>query len=137
MIVILSCLDADECNASVPVCDVNAKCINTIGSFICACKIGFSGDGFSCSGKKTLFPYVLDNDLHNNWESQLSFLFWLITVCLPFQIKNIFFETSKTFSCGKNCIRPQSKTEVKRNRGILHNYTLRFHGPRVNCPFGA
>ena len=54
----ISCLDADECNASVPVCDVNAKCINTIGSFTCACKTGFSGDGFSCSGKN-VFPYLL------------------------------------------------------------------------------
>jgi len=45
----MSTEDVDECNASVPVCDINAECINIIGSFICACKTGFSGDGFSCS----------------------------------------------------------------------------------------
>jgi len=31
-------------------CDVNADCTNTIGSFNCACKTGFSGDGFNCDG---------------------------------------------------------------------------------------
>ena len=54
------CLDADECNAYAPVCDISAKCINTIGSFICACKTGFSGDGFSCFGKSIVFPYFLE-----------------------------------------------------------------------------
>ena len=55
----ISCLDVDECHASVPVCDVNAKCINIISSFTCACKTGFSGDGFSCSGKN-ISPYFLE-----------------------------------------------------------------------------
>ncbi|KAL9960980.1 hypothetical protein ACROYT_G029852 [Oculina patagonica] len=45
----MSTVDADECNASLPICDVNAECHNTVGSFICACKPGFSGDGFTCS----------------------------------------------------------------------------------------
>ena len=46
--------DADECNASVPLCDANANCQNTVGSFICTCKTGFTGDGFNCSGKKNM-----------------------------------------------------------------------------------
>lgn len=41
--------DADECNATVPVCDVNAICRNTVGSFVCICKTGFTGNGFSCT----------------------------------------------------------------------------------------
>lgn len=69
-----SCLDADECNASVPVCDVNAKCINTIGSFTCVCKTGFSGEGLKCSG---------------NCESQLSFVFWLN--CIHAYIWSVLF----------------------------------------------
>ncbi|XP_068737230.1 uromodulin-like [Montipora capricornis] len=40
--------DADECNASVPVCDVNAICQNTLASFKCTCKTGFTGNGLSC-----------------------------------------------------------------------------------------
>ena len=44
------CSDIDECKASSPVCDVNALCSNTRGSFSCACKLGFSGDGKTCQG---------------------------------------------------------------------------------------
>ena len=44
-------LDADECNASVRICDENAICQNTLGSFFCTCKSGFSGNGFTCVGR--------------------------------------------------------------------------------------
>ena len=44
--------DADECNATVPVCDIDAICRNTVGSFVCICKTGFTGNGFSCTGKE-------------------------------------------------------------------------------------
>ncbi|XP_066023290.1 uncharacterized protein [Pocillopora verrucosa] len=40
--------DADECNASIPVCDANADCKNTLGSYSCSCKAGFLGDGKTC-----------------------------------------------------------------------------------------
>ena len=44
--------DMDECSASIPACDVNATCQNTIGSYICTCKTGLTGDGKStCSGE--------------------------------------------------------------------------------------
>ena len=44
--------DIDECNSSIPVCDVNAKCENTNGSYNCSCKTGFIGDGKRCQGKQ-------------------------------------------------------------------------------------
>ena len=34
-------------------CDKNAFCENTKGSYSCHCKHGFVGDGFNCTGKKT------------------------------------------------------------------------------------
>nr|XP_058960210.1 putative lysozyme-like protein [Pocillopora verrucosa] len=40
--------DSDECNASISVCDVNADCKNTLGSYRCSCRAGFSGDGHTC-----------------------------------------------------------------------------------------
>ncbi|PFX14167.1 Fibrillin-1 [Stylophora pistillata] len=40
--------DADECNAFIRVCDENADCKNTLGSYRCSCKTGFSGDGHTC-----------------------------------------------------------------------------------------
>ena len=45
-------LDVDECTASVAMCDVNADCKNTRGSYRCACKAGFTGDGKTCTGKR-------------------------------------------------------------------------------------
>lgn len=43
-------LDIDECVADLTECDVNADCRNTEGSFTCACKAGFTGNGTSCKG---------------------------------------------------------------------------------------
>ncbi|KAM7438966.1 hypothetical protein ABFA07_011586 [Porites harrisoni] len=36
--------DIDECGASTPVCDINANCSNTKGSYICTCRAGYTGD---------------------------------------------------------------------------------------------
>ena len=47
-----SFLDVNECSASVSVCDVNADCKNTFGSYRCSCKTGFTGDGKTCTGKR-------------------------------------------------------------------------------------
>ena len=43
-------LDVDECKDDNHVCDVNANCTNTYGSYNCSCKEGYTGDGRSCSG---------------------------------------------------------------------------------------
>ena len=47
---VLFFLDIDECSASPSVCDINAKCSNTRGSYYCTCKPGFTGDGKYCQG---------------------------------------------------------------------------------------
>ena len=50
--VISSFTDIDECSSEQDFpCDSNANCSNTIGSFICTCLIGFTGDGHSCEGE--------------------------------------------------------------------------------------
>ena len=41
----------NECNASVSVCDVNADCKNTVGSYRCTCIAGFTGHGKTCTGE--------------------------------------------------------------------------------------
>ena len=43
--------DINECSASAGVCDVNANCRNTLGSYLCSCKAGYSGDGKTCKGR--------------------------------------------------------------------------------------
>eukprot|EP01084_Bolivina_argentea_P180411 311702_1 len=45
----VTCDDVDECAAQTYTCDTNAKCINTDGSYECACNPGFSGNGLSCT----------------------------------------------------------------------------------------
>ncbi|XP_073251813.1 uncharacterized protein [Porites lutea] len=40
--------DDDECLKTPPVCDINANCKNTLGSYLCSCKEGFKGDGKTC-----------------------------------------------------------------------------------------
>ncbi|CAH3186145.1 unnamed protein product [Porites evermanni] len=44
--------DEDECLKTPPVCDVNANCKNTLGSYLCSCKEGFTGDGNTCQGSE-------------------------------------------------------------------------------------
>ena len=46
--------DLDECNTNTHNCDVNADCLNTVGSHSCTCKAGYTGDGQTCSGKKQI-----------------------------------------------------------------------------------
>lgn len=45
--------DVDECMIDADNCDQNATCMNSIGSFICTCDSGFSGNGTVCRGKKS------------------------------------------------------------------------------------
>ena len=49
-IIICSFVDVNECLEENS-CDVNATCINKIGTYDCQCNVGFSGDGFNCSSK--------------------------------------------------------------------------------------
>ena len=42
--------DVDECEFAIDNCNENAECINTVGSFICSCSSGFTGDGMICDG---------------------------------------------------------------------------------------
>ena len=44
-------LDIDECSTNSHSCDVNAVCSNNVGSYACACKAGFTGDGYTCTGE--------------------------------------------------------------------------------------
>jgi len=43
-------IDVNECLANNGGCNPNAICENTIGSYNCSCKVGYSGNGTSCEG---------------------------------------------------------------------------------------
>lgn len=49
MYVTLLNVDVDECTAFPNICDTNAGCQNTDGSYLCNCKTGYTGDGKTCS----------------------------------------------------------------------------------------
>ena len=44
-------VDIDECMTSMELCDPNANCTNTPGSYTCACNQGYSGNGTTCDGE--------------------------------------------------------------------------------------
>ena len=48
----LTVADLDECSTHTHNCDVNADCVNSMGSYLCTCKVGYTGDGKTCSGKR-------------------------------------------------------------------------------------
>ena len=47
----LTVVDLDECTTRTHNCDVNAECVNTVGSYSCTCSVGYTGDGQNCNGK--------------------------------------------------------------------------------------
>ena len=50
LILTFSLTDVNECDGDNN-CDSNANCTNTIGSYNCSCNSGFTGNGFTCTGK--------------------------------------------------------------------------------------
>ena len=88
--------DVDECSASSPVCDSNANCSNTRGSYICTCRAGYTGDGKTCQGRfenVKLTQRVRDVFLYTN-QKQISpivllkhplvFPYCSLVICVPF-----------------------------------------------------
>lgn len=43
------CKDINECNTAGHRCHINARCVNSLGSYDCVCKVGYKGDGFVCN----------------------------------------------------------------------------------------
>ena len=50
-------LDKNECLDKSAKCNVNALCTNTLGSYRCRCKNGYTGDGETCQGNLVRFSY--------------------------------------------------------------------------------
>ena len=51
--------DIDECANSSALCDSNASCNNTEGSFACICDVGYTGNGSSCEGNCSIKIFLL------------------------------------------------------------------------------
>ena len=70
------CVAFNGCKLSPYVCSSNARCNDIMGSYLCRCKAGFTGDGKNCS----IVP--LKNDLYYLRKSIL--LCFIIIQCKPF-----------------------------------------------------
>ena len=55
----LAVLDVNECTTEAHICDDNAECVNTEGSYECTCKDGFHGDRKKCTGNWMHFVCIL------------------------------------------------------------------------------
>ena len=52
-------VDVDECQPPKNRCHQHADCVNTEGSYMCRCKTGYLGDGFSCVCEFQIFVSML------------------------------------------------------------------------------
>ena len=56
--------DADECYERTDECQ--QECINTNGSYSCACRTGYrlTSDGYNCTGKQSAKPLISNAMMH-------------------------------------------------------------------------
>ena len=49
--IIVTRTDINECEINLDICGDKAECIDTNGSYVCICSVGFSGNGSICKGR--------------------------------------------------------------------------------------
>ena len=59
--------DIDECKGNHS-CHVNAACMNTLGSHVCQCHAGYTGNGANCTGEFNLFSTICRIVLHDAFD---------------------------------------------------------------------
>ncbi len=65
------CVDIDECAEKLDVCDSNAECSDTDGSYTCACNAGYTGDGLTC--QQTQAWFVCSKQKKGEWKEGYFF----------------------------------------------------------------
>ena len=63
--------DINECDSMRP-CHINATCTDTLGSFICTCNNGFTGDGMICQSIIFYFQYRSFQAIWSEGESNVN-----------------------------------------------------------------
>ena len=84
--------DIDECARNLS-CHVNANCTNTIGSHVCTCHTGYTGDGQTCSGDFDNFSSVFRKVLYVRREANFhccSFYTYNLSYSMREVIWNVF-----------------------------------------------
>ena len=89
--------DIDQCARNLS-CHANANCTNTIGSHVCTCHTGYTGDGQTCLGDFNKFPSMFRKVLYDQRGAILLLLFLYIQ--------------SQLFEAGSNLKRPTEHSIV-------------------------
>ena len=69
-------LDINECTTGIDNCHAFANCFNNIGSFSCACKNGYIGNGTFCQGKGKNMYNAFFNAM--KYLHVLRFIRWMV-----------------------------------------------------------
>ena len=99
------CTDIDECKVMPNLCR-NGQCINTMGSFRCFCKVGYTTDisGTSCIGKiQHLNPQLFFSLVHNDISTSVNLCIKAVFSLYRFSIFLFLIHTSIfVFHLGKS-----------------------------------
>jgi len=80
--------DVNECLVNNGGCHANATCNNTLGSYVCTCATGFTGNGISCTGKRQRWTCLQTHPICWN-----LFSFCRLNVTAHYTLSGIFFTT--------------------------------------------
>ena len=69
-------LDIDECETDTDNCDINADCTNTIGSYTCRCRLGYSGNRETCHGKTLILTVFHPQVIATQYRQELVVIKW-------------------------------------------------------------
>jgi len=70
-------IDVDECAENNGGCSEHATCTNIPDSFYCTCKPGYTGDGFTCTGKTSFDALSIqcdDPDVVEPYSTDYSYI---------------------------------------------------------------
>ena len=102
--------DLDECATNSDHCDVNAACKNSVGSYTCKCKSGYTGDGKICNGKeRNIKP---PSQCHLSYFCLLRLSWWRRWMMMAIMLTHMFSQTNldveectaNSHSCGINAM---------------------------------
>ena len=92
------CNDINECNTTSHMCHANATCANSVGSYNCTCKHGYSGNGTVCIGTCQCLYVIFHTKLQSANNNHLNYkhhtLTGNVTKTHVFQWELIYFESS-------------------------------------------
>ena len=96
-IYIYICIDIIECDLGTDMCNENATCQNTIGSYDCTCNAGFIGNGVECIGE---YPWSGLSCRVILWNMCTYYYMIVLTIISNTDIDECDLETH---DCAHNC----------------------------------